>query len=154
MLGYYYRLDMRDLIETHRNLTRLTTLILCATGEYDFFLMHLLSLSYAIRTLLPVVPKNYALPLCKSHWLLIIALYVAQSRPEIRLALVDEVDLAGRTWEDVVKKALAREKVDAHYLKAVRAMRDLAGLWKEDEEFYLKAAVKFTWGFERWAGFQ
>lgn len=154
MLGYYYRLDMRDVVETHRALARLTTQMLCATGEYDFFLMHLLSLSYAVRTLLPVVPKNYALPLCKSHWMLIIALYVVQSRPEIRVELIDEVDLAGKTWEDVVTKALARENVDTHYLKAVRVLRDLAGLWKEDEEFYLKAAVKFTGEFEKWTGYQ
>lgn len=154
VLGYYYKLDMRDLPDAHRDLMRLTTLLLCATGEYDFFLAHLLTLSYAVRTLLPVVPKNYALPLCKSHWLFVITMYVTQRRPEILPELVDGVDLAGKTWEDVVKKALGREKVDAHYLKALRAMRDSAELWKEDEGFYLKAAVKFAWGFQRWSGFQ
>lgn len=35
----------------------------------------------------------------------------------------------------------------------VRALRDSAGLWKEDAEFYLKAAVKFVTEFEDWSGF-
>lgn len=154
MLGYYYRLDMRDIVETHRKMMRLATLMLCATGEYDFYLVHLLTLAYAVRTLLPVIPKDYALPLCKLNWLYTIALYVVQVRPEIRPALIDEVDITGRTWEDVVAKALAKENVDAHYLKAIRVMRDTAGLWKEDGEFYLKAAVKFAGEFEKWGGYQ
>lgn len=153
MLGYYYRLDMRDIVETHRQMTRLATLMLCATGEYDFFLVHLLTLAYAVRTLLPVVPKDYALPLCKLNWLYIIGLYVVQARPEIRPALIDEVDIAGKTWEGVVAEALGRDNANAHYLKAVRAMRDTAGLWKDDDEFYLKAAVKFAGGFEKWGGY-
>lgn len=149
---------MRDLVNAHRDITRLSALLLCATHEpgkpaFDFFVVHLLTLSYAVRTLLPVVPKGYALPLCKSHWLFVVIVYIIQLRPEIRPALIEEVDLKGRGWDDVVKKALSRGKADAHYFKAVRALRDSAKLWKEDEEFFLKAAVKFAWEFDGWGGF-
>lgn len=103
-------------------MTRLATLLLCATHEpgkpeFDFFFVHLLTVSYAVRTLLPVVPKNYAVPLVKSHWLFMIIVYTIQLRPEVRPEEIERVDLAGRGWDDVVKKCLAREKPDAHYMK-------------------------------------
>lgn len=160
VLGYYYKLDMRDLVSVHRDITRLSVLLLCATHEpgrpvYDFFFVHLLTLSYAVRTLLPVVPEKYALPLCKSHWLFMVIVYILQLRPEIRPGLVEEVEVGGKGWGEVVKETLGRgEGVDTHYLKAVRALRNSAALWKEDGDFFLRAGVKFAWEFEKWGGFE
>lgn len=136
-------------------MTRLAVLLLCTTHtpgkpKYDFFIVHLLTLSHAIRTLLPVVPKKYALPLCKSHWLFMVIVYIIEFRPEIRPSLIEDVDLKGRGWDDVIKKCLKMDKKEVHYIKAVRALRDAARLWKEDDKFFLKAAVKFTWEFEDW----
>lgn len=37
------------------------------------------------------------------------------------------------------------------YFLAVRAIRDSAALWKDEDEFYLKAGVKFAWEFQRWS---
>lgn len=34
---------------------------------------------------------------------------------------------------------------------AVRTMKEYAALYPEDGEFYHKAAVKFTFGFEKWS---
>lgn len=134
-------------------------LLLCAThtpGEtnFDFFYVHLLTVSHAVRTLLPVVPVKYALPLVRSHWLFVLIVYIIQLRPVIHPELVEDVDVKGRGWEQVVGHVLEKEtSKDAHYLKAVRAMRDAAGLWEEDGEFYLKAAVKLAWEFVKWGGF-
>lgn len=160
ILEHYYSLDTAtDLAQTHRAITRAAVLLLCAThtpGEsnFDFFFVHLLTVSHAVRTLLPVVPAKYALPLVRAHWLFVCIVYVVQMRPVVHPELVDDVDLKGRGWEDVVAHVIRKESSkDAHYVKATRAMRDAAGLWKEDAEFYLKAAVKLAWEFVEWGGF-
>ncbi|KAH8149563.1 uncharacterized protein LAJ45_06192 [Morchella importuna] len=159
VLEHYYSLDTADLARTHRAITRAAVLLLCAThtpGEtnFDFFYVHLLTVSHAVRTLLPVVPVKYALPLVRSHWLFVLIVYIIQLRPAIHPELVGDVDVEGRGWEKVVGHVLEKESSkDAHYLKAVRAMRDAAGLWEEDGEFYLKAAVKLAWEFVKWGGF-
>jgi len=33
----------------------------------------------------------------------------------------------------------------------VRAFKDSAQLWKDQDEFYLRAAHKFAWEFEKWS---
>ncbi|KAH0608095.1 uncharacterized protein H6S33_002147 [Morchella sextelata] len=159
VLEHYYSLDTTDLAQIHRAITHAAVLLLCAThtpGEtnFDFFYVHLLTVSHAVRTLLPVVPVKYALPLVRSHWLFVIIVYIIQLRPMIHPELVEDVDVKGRGWEQVVGHVLEKESSkDVHYLKAVRAMRDAAGLWEEDGEFYLKAAVKLAWEFVKWGGF-
>ena len=32
----------------------------------------------------------------------------------------------------------------------MRALKDSAQLWEDQEEFYLKAALKFAWEFDEW----
>ncbi|CUS08665.1 unnamed protein product [Tuber aestivum] len=164
VLAYYHQFEIVSPADAHKSLNRLAALLLTCSHdpgrpEFDFFVVHLTTVSYAIRTLLPEAPEEYALPLVKMHWLFIIVVYVAQLMRGVRPELLEGVDLRGRGWADVVHKALDRgegsgsggKMEDAHYLKAVRALKDSAQLWKDQEEFYLKAAVKFAWEFERWS---
>jgi hypothetical protein len=44
-------------------------------------------------------------------------------------------------------------KLDAHFVKAVRAMKSAASVWGDADQFYEKAAVKFVREFEGWRGF-
>lgn len=37
--------------------------------------------------------------------------------------------------------------------KAIRTMKESAKVWKYEDEFYLKAAVKIAWEFDDWVGF-
>ena len=120
-------------------------------GHYDFFLVHLLTSSHAVRILLPLVPARVQMPLVRQWWLFTVAVYIAQLRPAIDLGRIHDVDLAGRGWEFVEKKALeGAHATDAHYVKGLRALREAATTWGDAEGFYLRAAVKFAEGFEGW----
>jgi len=162
VLEYYHKLPIREVAASHRELTKAATLMLCATHkpgypQYDFFICHLLTTAYAIRILLPELPNRFAAALVKAHWLFFIVVYCVQLRPAIRPQLVDEVDVDGKSWDDVVKKVLCRDRrtgmEDTHYLKAIRTLLESAKLWKEEDIFYQKAAVKFAWEFTNWSGF-
>jgi len=64
------------------------------------------------------------------------------------------VDVRDKDWGFVERMALtAGGAFDAHYVKALRAIREVARTWGDDEEFYLKAAVGFAEGFDHWGGF-
>ncbi|RPB02376.1 hypothetical protein L873DRAFT_456227 [Choiromyces venosus 120613-1] len=161
VLAFYHQFRITDLAAAHKSLTHLAaTLLACSHDpgrpEYDFFIVHLTTVSHAVRTLMPEVPEEYARSLVKMQWMFIIIVYIVQLRKTVRPELLDGVDLKGRGWGDVIQKALGGERKgeemeDAHYLKAVRALKDSAQLWKDEEEFYLKAAVKFAWEFEKWS---
>jgi len=163
VLEYYHKLDMTDPVQVHKDLTKLSTLLLCTTHargqpEYDFFICHLLTTAYAVRTVIPELPIAFTLPVLKGHWLFIVIVYLTQLRPEIKPDLIDGVDVANKPWEVIVLKTLAQKKgaqgmEDAHYLKAVRSMKESAALWTDEEEWYRKAAAKIAWEFESWGGF-
>jgi hypothetical protein len=82
---------------------------------------HLVTTAYAVRTILPEMPVSFAPQLLRSHWLFVIIVYCIQLRPKIVPARIDHVDLAGKTWDDVVAKGLhqkqGEEIEDTHYLK-------------------------------------
>jgi hypothetical protein len=121
---------------------------------FDFFLVHLLTSSHAVRILLPLVPARFQIPLVRQWWLFAIAVYVAQLRPAIELHRVRDVDVRDKDWGFVERMALtAGGALDAHYVKALRAIREASRTWGDEEEFYLKAAVGFADGFDHWGGF-
>jgi Questin oxidase-like len=135
-------------------------------GKYDFFLVHLLTTSHALRILLPFIPAQHHIPVLRQWLLITIALYVAQHRPIIDTKHVTDYDRKGKDWDYVVARALDRNGhgLDAHFVKGVRAMKVVAETWtdsgtmggdkKEDRaEFYLKAAVRFVEEFDGWGGF-
>ena len=124
-------------------------------SKYDFFLVHLLTTSHAVRIILPLIPAQFHVSLVRQWWLLTISYYIAQLRPEIDLARVREYDLQDKAWEWVDKQAVnGTHSLDAHYVKALRAMKEIANTWGDDQQFYLKAAAKFGEEFDGWDGFE
>lgn len=120
------------------------------THAFDFFLVHLLTTSHAVRILLPFIPGSHHMTLVREWWLLVLAVYIIRGRP-IPDANNIEDDIKGRHWNYVQEKALNSEyAVDAHFVKAVRAMREAANTWGDTDQGFLKAALTFVDGFRGW----
>jgi len=139
---------------------RLATALLIASAPsvgghgYDFFLVHLLTTSHAVRILIPFLPPKYHVTLVREWWLITLAIYIAQLRPVVKLEYVRDVDLHGRDWKWVDSQALdGKHNLDAHFVKALRAMKEAAAVWGDDDQYFLKAAVKFAGEFTGWGGF-
>ena len=127
---------------------------------YDFFLVHLLTSSHAVRILLPFFPPKHHLPLVRQWVLIALVIYIAQLRPLIDPSKhIEAYDLAGRDWAWAEKRALeGKHKFDAHFVKAVRALKEMARVWGDGDEgdgerYFEKAAVRFADEFEGWDGF-
>lgn len=87
------------------------------THAYNFFVVHLLTTSHALRVLLPVVPARFHAALVRGWWLLVLAVYAAQLRPAVDPDYVPG-DLGGRGWAYVEQQALgSRWRTDAHFVK-------------------------------------
>ena len=112
---------------------------------YDFLLVHLLTTSHALRILIPFLEPQHHLPLVKEWLLVTLSIYITQSRPLIKREYVTEYDLHDRNWDFVTDKALhGKHKFDAHFVKGCRAMLEAERTWGGQEEYWLKAAVKFA----------
>jgi hypothetical protein len=85
------------------------------THAYDFFMVHLLTTSHAIRILLPLIPKKFHISLVRQWWLLTIAVYVSQLRPKIN----DDIEeKPAKQWNYVESMAVSGPwATDAHYVK-------------------------------------
>lgn len=146
-------------VEQFRESQELAAALLVAThvdsGEkYDFFLVHTLTTSHAVRVLLPMIPAQFQIPLVRQWLLLTLAVYIAQLRPEINLDRIRDFDVKGRDWKWATNQSITAESsTDAHYVKAIRALRESASTWGDPEKFFLKAAVKFADEFSGWSGF-
>ncbi|KHN99928.1 MGS207 protein [Metarhizium album ARSEF 1941] len=119
--------------------------------NYNFFIVHLLTTSYAVRVLLPFFPAEYHVSLVRQWWLLVIAVFVLKGRPCPNPENMDK-DCSGRDWKYVQDKALSSKfSADAHFVKAIRAMRDIGRLWGGEDGFYLRAAATFVDNFHGWS---
>jgi hypothetical protein len=124
------------------------------TTKYDFFLVHLLNTSHAIRVLLAILPYKFHLSLVRQWWLFTILVFIAQLRPRINIDTIKLVELESRDWKYVTDKALKGQyRTDAHYVKALRSMHEASNTWGDPNKFYLRAAVKFADEFDGWGGF-
>ena len=85
------------------------------THAYDFFMVHILTTSHAVRILLPLIPKKFHVSLVRQWWLLTIAVYVAQLRPKIN----DDIEVKpAQGWKYVEDRAVNSPwAIDAHYVK-------------------------------------
>jgi hypothetical protein len=85
------------------------------THGYDFFMVHLLTSSHAVRTLIPLIPKRFHISLVRQWWLLTIAVYIAQLRPKID----DDIEEKPmKQWNYVDDKAVNGPwATDAHFVK-------------------------------------
>lgn len=161
---YFNMLDIQNCEpnELLRELIQLSSLMLVTTHkrgnpQFDFFICHAVTSAYALRTILPFLRAKYHMKLLRSHWLFVLAVYILQLRPQIKPDLVDEVQLNGRGWDYVTAKALGtgeKEIPDTHYMKALRMFKETASLFKDDEDFYLKSAVKLADEYSTWIGFE
>jgi hypothetical protein len=125
-----------------------------STPKFDFFLVHLLNTSHAIRVLLAILPYKFHLPLVRQWWLFTILVFIAQLRPRINIDTIKLVELDSRDWKYVTNKALkGKYRTDAHYVKALRSMHEASTTWGDPNNFYLRAAVRFADEFEGWGGF-
>ena len=135
----------------------LATCLLAATqrpgkNSYNFFLVHLLTTSHAVRIMLPVIPSKFHVSLVRQWWLLTLAVYIALLRPTITPGLIDDYDSGDRMWSWIDKQSVESSwALDAHYIKALRAMKEAASTWGDKDSFYLKAAVKFAEQFDGWS---
>lgn len=88
-------------------------------AAFDFFFVHLLTSSHAIRILLPLIPAKFHVNLLRQWWLFTLAVYIAQTRPTVdRNTSVDAYDRKGKDWKYVTHKALEGAHAnDAHYVK-------------------------------------
>ena len=122
--------------------------------SYDFFLVHALTSSHAVRIILPFLPPQHHVPVVRQWWLFALAAYITQSRPKIDIKSISEYDPQDRDWTWVDKMAIqGKWSYDAHFVKALRAMKEAAQTWGDGDSFYLKAAVKFAQQFDGWGGF-
>jgi hypothetical protein len=159
LLNHWNAWKLENPIEQFRESQELAVALMVAShGEpsqqYDFFLVHVLTTSHAVRVLLPVIPAKFQIPLVRQWWLITLATYMAQLRPELPLDRIRDFELKGRDWDWTAKQAVKGEySVDAHYVKALWVLRQIATTWGDQDNFYLKAAVKFAEGFSGWGGF-
>lgn len=122
--------------------------------RYDFFAVHLLTSSHAVRILLSTLPSKCHVPLVRQWWLFTLLVYIAQLRPKINIDTIKLVELEGRDWKFVTDKAVkGKYRTDAHYVKALRSMHEASKTWGDPNQFYLKAGVKMSEEFDGWGGF-
>lgn len=121
------------------------------THAYDFFTCHLLTTSHAVRILIPFIPKRFHVSLVRQWWLLTILVYITQMRPKIN----EDIEAPPtKQWNYVEDRAINGPwATDAHYVKALRAMKEAALTWGDVHEQYLGAAVRFADDFHGWTGF-
>ena len=119
---------------------------------FDFYHVHLLTISHAIRILLPSIPAKFHISLLRQWWLFALAVYVAQGRPAIDLANIDDYQLKGQDWSVIDQHAVrGKFSLDAHWVKGLRAMKEAAKLWGDENQYYLKAACRFDEEFGGWS---
>ncbi|THC98487.1 hypothetical protein EYZ11_002072 [Aspergillus tanneri] len=159
LLNHWNAWKIEDPMSQFRESQELAAAVLTATRtdvnkKHDFFLVHILTTSHAVRILLPLIPGRYQLPLVRQWWLITLAVYIAQLRPEIHLDSIRDYELAGRDWNWTANKAVKGSySTDPHYVKAIRAFKEAALTWGDADSYFLKAAVKFAEEFNGWGGF-
>jgi hypothetical protein len=159
-LEYWNSWDLKKPTEQFAESQKLAVALVVASQSsknekgYDFFGVHLLTSSHAVRTLLPHLPSKHHIPLVRQWWLFTLLVYIAQLRPKINIDRIKLVELEGRDWKFVKDKALKGEyKTDAHYVKALRCIHEASKTWGDPNQFYLKSAVKMADEFHGWGGF-
>lgn len=160
MLEYWNSWDLKKPTEQFAESQKLAVALLVAAQssgsnkDYDFFAVHLLTGSHAVRMLLPFIPNKYHISLVRQWWLFTLLVYISQLRPKINIDTIKLVELEGRDWKFVTDKALTGKwNTDAHYVKSLRSIHEASRTWGDPSQFYLKAAVKMAEEFDGWGGF-
>ncbi len=134
VLDHWNAWKIEDPTKQFEQSQRAAVAILVAThkaggGKYDFFLVHLLTTSHAVRILLPLIPEKFHMAVVRQWLLLTLAVYIAQLRPTIDLKSIEDYDLQGKDWKWVEKQAVdGKHATDAHYVKGTLVPYRLAKL--------------------------
>jgi hypothetical protein len=159
-LEYWNSWDLKNPTEQFAESQKLAVALVVAAQEsknekeYDFFAVHLLTSSHAVRTILPALPSKHHVSLVRQWWLFTLLVYIAQLRPKVNTDKIKLIELEGRDWSYVTDKAVkGKWRSDAHYVKALRSMHECSKTWGDPTQFYLKAAVKMADEFDGWGGF-
>lgn len=122
LLEYWNGWDISDPVKDFELSQKAAVDLLVSTVQpkshaYNFYVVHLLTSSHAVRILLPFFPPKHHITLVREWWLLVIAVYIVKGRPMPNPANVDK-DLKGRDWKYVEDKALnSAWATDAHFVK-------------------------------------
>lgn len=123
LLEYWNAWELEDPKAQFEESQRTAVAILMGTdppeqSKFDFFFVHLLTSSHAVRIILPLVRPKHQKSLVRQWWLFTLAVYIAQVRPAIDLDVIEDYELKGRNWRFVVDKALnSAHSLDAHFVK-------------------------------------
>ncbi|KAM5436921.1 putative HECT-type E3 ubiquitin transferase [Microsporum canis] len=145
------------LTEQLRTIQRLAATLMAtrhAGKQHDFFFDHLLTTTHALRVIIPMMPTKFHESLLRQWFLLALTVYIAQLRPKIEINDIGCYNREGKDWDWVDKQALTNEMaVSPHYIKPLRTLKEAAKTWGDDDEFFLRAAVKFVDTFDGFGGF-
>ncbi|KAI9756167.1 MAG: ER membrane complex subunit 3 [Chaenotheca gracillima] len=159
ILEYWNSWKITDPTAQFEESQRVAVLMLVGTHKpgaeiYDFFLVHLLTSSHAVRILLPLIPTKFHVSLVRQWWLFTLLVYIAQLRPPIQEDTITDFDPKDKDWKWIQKEAISSKwSIDAHYVKALRAMQSASETWSDSSSWYLRAAVRFASEFNNWGGF-
>uniref|UniRef100_L2GG68 Questin oxidase n=1 Tax=Colletotrichum fructicola (strain Nara gc5) TaxID=1213859 RepID=L2GG68_COLFN len=93
---------------------------------------------------------TFHVSLVRQWWLFTLVVYIVLLRPKIDPDNVD-TDLKQRHWGHVEEAALNSQWAkDAHFVKAIRAMKEAARTWGDVHERYLASALTFVDNFHGW----
>ncbi|KAK9494984.1 hypothetical protein V1508DRAFT_411567 [Lipomyces doorenjongii] len=153
ILAHVFQLDVTDLEKALQRLFHTASLLLTATHQagnyqFDFIILHTLTASHAVQVLFSRFTQKRRVSLIASLWFFIVLAYISTQRPKVdeeKVLRYDGVLEENRNWDYVVELALASKmKDDAHYVKAIRALKTLAGLYPASSDLYLREAVLFA----------
>jgi hypothetical protein len=93
--------------------------------KFDFFLVHVLTSSHAVRVVAPLIRATYHMSLLRQWWLFLLTAYIGQLRPTVDKSKISNFDLAGRDWKWVADRAVSGKWAqDAHFVKGIYDKRD------------------------------
>ncbi|KAI9009811.1 hypothetical protein BC832DRAFT_620081 [Gaertneriomyces semiglobifer] len=115
------------------------------SSKFDFFLLHLVTSTFACLHVVPHLPIDTAIYLLRSQLAMCIHQYIARGRPPLQPVLLISYPLAGNrgldTWEQVMQLAITSE--DLHVPKIVRSLHVAETMYGSEEGLWLQAA-RFT----------
>ncbi|KAL1919990.1 uncharacterized protein VTP21DRAFT_1136 [Calcarisporiella thermophila] len=148
-----------------RELLRASALVYASSWtdspRLDFFLMHVLTSSHAVRVLIPFLSIKDRVKLLRVHFVALVAVYITRKRPAINAQKVLEYisptlpqgeDEESWGWNRAIE--LAINHPDEHFPKVIRALKKDAEDFGDEDKLFLRAAemtcdvVKQSeWGF-------
>ena len=157
-LKYWNAWDTTDSLAAFKDSQKAAISILvesCGDGlQHDFFVAHILTANHALRVVLQFVPPEHKVKLMRQWWMFSLLVYISQLRRTVNVGSVDAVQLNAQGWQWVREQAVkGKWSMDSHFVKVIRAIENVAETWNDEDEWCLKAAVKFVEEFDGWTGF-